>query len=81
MYLTEESECEDINYCHNICKIKPICQLRSCHSTAYSILGNLTKKTKIECIWRNMLFEEALYISKTLLEENNQLFMKTCKAV
>lgn len=70
-YRDNELTCEDPELCKS-CYYRFICSDGFCHANGYLKFGNEYTKSKIRCVWDNLLIKYALFVSETLKE--NELF-------
>lgn len=56
-YMEHTINCNDTKYC-NQCRIKNICSLKFCHANSFLKFQNLYTKSKIICIWQNLIYSE-----------------------
>ena len=75
-YSGHEIQSEDPTLCKD-CMYRFICARGFCHANSYLRFGNELTKSRIRCIWDNMMIKYSLFIVETL--KDNPFFQKEFK--
>ena len=63
-------KCDNRELCYNNCFLKMICQRHTCPSTNIDMFNDMAIMPEIHCVWRNLLFFNALKVYYFLYSQN-----------
>lgn len=68
-----KAQCVSKELCNN-CDLRNICFDNGCPSSNYDLFNNFFITSEINCLWRQILLEESIWLNNKLVKENNICF-------